>query len=580
MSTSLNVVSMAALFCASFRRSAIRLRSRVMRTRSSRPDGRAISAGTGTSARAGGGAGRVSTGRASSAATGFASGEAASAANTSPLVTLPFGPVGATRARSIPRSSAILRAAGPACSAPLPLPLASSRFAAAVSAVAGPLPSFSTFSSGAWATSRLGVGGAAAPAPSSIRPSTAPTSTSLPSSTATSASRPLAGALTSSVTLSVSSSTSGSSAATASPAFLNQRATVASVTDSPSVGTLISTDIEPSSPGRGPALDGDHVLAELVLLPRVLRVGACPRGAPGPPPGVGEPPLRDPDRLHQVLGPRRHEEPSAHVARLLLAPHVARLLGVAPQLALERHLRERRQLLEPDQRHLAIESPLLARLLQIVEHLAGAQDHPLDLPVGLGRRRLVEDAVEAAARAHVLERRYAPLVPQQRLRRHDDQRLAEIPVQLPPQGVEVAGQRAGVDDRHVVLGVELEPALEPGRAVLGPLALVAVRQQADQARQAEPLALARADELVEVDLRPVGEVAELRLPAGQAARVGQAVAILEAQHARLGEQAVEYLGQGLPRSQVLERDVALLRELVVDDGVALAEGAAPHVLAR
>ena len=42
------------------------------------------------------------------------------------------------------------------------------------------------------------------------------------------------------VTLSVSSSTKGSSTATASPAFLNQRPMVASVTDSPSVGTRIS----------------------------------------------------------------------------------------------------------------------------------------------------------------------------------------------------------------------------------------------------------------------------------------------------------------------------------------------------
>src|SRR3954452_16572608 len=113
--------------------------------------------------------------------------------------------------------------------------------------------------------------------------------------------------------------------------------------------------------------------------------------------------------------------------------------------------------------------------------------------------------------------------------------------------MEVARRRARVDDRHVVLGVELEPALEPGRAVLRPLALVAVRQQADQARQAKPLALARADKLVKVNLRPVGEVAELRLPAGQAARVGEAVAVLVPQHARLGEQAVEYLGRGLPR---------------------------------
>src|SRR3954464_12002904 len=60
MSTSLNVVSMAAVFCASFKRRAIVWRSLVMRTRSSR----AASSGaegaracTGAGAGAGGGAG-------------------------------------------------------------------------------------------------------------------------------------------------------------------------------------------------------------------------------------------------------------------------------------------------------------------------------------------------------------------------------------------------------------------------------------------------------------------------------------------------------------------------------------------
>src|SRR5690348_15479547 len=51
---------------------------------------------------------------------------------------------------------------------------------------------------------------------------------------------PAAGAGTSTVTLSVSNSKSGSSRATLSPSFLNQRATVASVTDSPMAGTLMS----------------------------------------------------------------------------------------------------------------------------------------------------------------------------------------------------------------------------------------------------------------------------------------------------------------------------------------------------
>src|SRR3954462_629588 len=53
-------------------------------------------------------------------------------------------------------------------------------------------------------------------------------------------STPAAGAGTSIVTLSVSSSTSGSSTATASPGCLNHLPTVASVTDSPRVGTRMS----------------------------------------------------------------------------------------------------------------------------------------------------------------------------------------------------------------------------------------------------------------------------------------------------------------------------------------------------
>ena len=62
-------------------------------------------------------------------------------------------------------------------------------------------------------------------------PSSAPIDTVSPVSADTSDSTPGAGALTSSVTLSVSSSTNGSSAFTASPRCLNHLPTVASVID-------------------------------------------------------------------------------------------------------------------------------------------------------------------------------------------------------------------------------------------------------------------------------------------------------------------------------------------------------------
>src|SRR5579883_2285536 len=77
----------------------------------------------------------------------------------------------------------------------------------------------------------------------SIVPSTPPTLTFAPSGTRISESTPAAVAFTSSVTLSVSSSMTGSSTATVSPIFLSHFATVASVTDSPSAGTLISVAI-------------------------------------------------------------------------------------------------------------------------------------------------------------------------------------------------------------------------------------------------------------------------------------------------------------------------------------------------
>src|SRR5258705_5756258 len=93
---------------------------------------------------------------------------------------------------------------------------------------------------GAAAFAGAGAGWAAAAATSLIRPSSAPTATVSPSFAAISPSVPADGAGTSMVTLSVSSSTKGSSTATGSPAFLNQRPMVASVTDSPRVGTRIS----------------------------------------------------------------------------------------------------------------------------------------------------------------------------------------------------------------------------------------------------------------------------------------------------------------------------------------------------
>ena len=244
MSTSLKVVSMAAVFCASLRRRAMVWRSRVMRTRSSR------------AASSGGDGARACT-AAAGAATGVGCAAARSiAASMSPLVTRPSLPVPGTvggvdaglggdlahrrRQRHVGR----LRLGGPAGARRLP------RLRSARAGVDRPWSFRSSARAGRPAT---------APAPSLIAPSSAPTATVSPSLAAMSASTPAAGAGTSIVTLSVSSSTSGSSTATASPAFLNHLPMVASVTDSPSVGTRISA-MAPVPRRHGERVDGRYAL--------------------------------------------------------------------------------------------------------------------------------------------------------------------------------------------------------------------------------------------------------------------------------------------------------------------------------
>ena len=218
MSTSLKVVSMAAVFCASFKRRAMVWRSRVMRTRSSRA---ASSAGDG--ARAWMVAAVWATGVGCDAARSMA-------ASMSPLATRPSLPVPGTVEASRPDSAESFRTDGASGK--------SEAFAGALTG-AGAATGLAACGGGA---AGFAAGGAplAAPAPSLIWPSTAPTATVSPSLAAISLSTPAAGAGTSIVTLSVSSSTSGSSTATASPGCLNHLPIVASVTDSPSVGTRIS----------------------------------------------------------------------------------------------------------------------------------------------------------------------------------------------------------------------------------------------------------------------------------------------------------------------------------------------------
>ena len=173
---------------------------------------------------------------------------------------------------------------------------------------------------------------------------------------------------------------------------------------------------------------------------------------------------------------------------------------------------------------------------------------------------------------------------QQALGGEDDQRLAHAAavvaaVHLAAQQVEVLRRSGAVAHLHVVFGAERQEALDAGAGMLGALAFKAVRQQHHQAARLAPLGFGAGNELVDHDLRAVGEVAELRFPDDQRQRVGHAVAEFEAQHGVFAQRAVEDIETRLVRRNVLHGNVALAGFVIVERQMALAEGAAAGILA-
>ena len=163
-----------------------------------------------------------------------------------------------------------------------------------------------------------------------------------------------------------------------------------------------------------------------------------------------------------------------------------------------------------------------------------------------------------------------------RRRRVDD--LPVVELDLPRLALDRVEVRR--DDVRVLVAVLQEPLDAAGR-VFGALALVPVRQEDDESRLAHPLGLARAEELVDDDLRAVDEVAELRLPDAQDVGGLVRVAELEAEDAVLREEAVvDGQLRRLVRVYVVDEAVLAAVVLVVDDGVPVRERAALDVLAR
>src|ERR1035437_3673659 len=141
------------------------------------------------------------------------------------------------------------------------------------------------------------------------------------------------------------------------------------------------------------------------------------------------------------------------------------------------------------------------------------------------------------------------------------------------------GGGGAVAHLHVVFRAEREVALNARAGVFGALPFVAVGEEHHQAAGLAPLLLAAGDELVDHDLRAVGEIAELRFPDDQRQRLGHRVAELEAQHGVLAERAIERVEAPLVGRDVLRGQVALAGFGIVERQMALAEGAAAGILA-
>jgi hypothetical protein len=164
---------------------------------------------------------------------------------------------------------------------------------------------------------------------------------------------------------------------------------------------------------------------------------------------------------------------------------------------------------------------------------------------------------------------------QHTLRHERDQWFTPRAQHLAAQQVKILRGRRRLANLHIVVRRQLEESLHARARVLGPVAFVSVRQEQHQPRQQAPLVLAGTHELVDDDLRAVGEIAELRLP--QHERVGKlaAVPVFETHRGRFGERAVDRDELPLAVGDVRERNVSLAGAHVDERGVAVVEGSAP-----
>src|SRR6202158_2529725 len=135
----------------------------------------------------------------------------------------------------------------------------------------------------------------------------------------------------------------------------------------------------------------------------------------------------------------------------------------------------------------------------------------------------------------IFDRRTRVRMAQHAFRSKDDQRLAPMTQTLAAEQMEILRGIGGLRNLDVVLGGELDEALNTGAGMFRSLAFIAVREKHHDAREQVPFGFAGADELVDDSLRNVDEVAELSFPEAQRLGIVAAVAVFEAEDSSFGE---------------------------------------------
>src|ERR1700687_150419 len=115
--------------------------------------------------------------------------------------------------------------------------------------------------------------------------------------------------------------------------------------------------------------------------------------------------------------------------------------------------------------------------------------------------------------------------------------------------------------------------------MLGALALVPVRKEQGQSREAAPLGLAGTDELIDDDLCPVAKIAELAFPNRKAMRFRRGESVFESHDRFFGQYRVRHRERRLAGGKMLQRDVSAPGGLVMQHCMSVEESTAPAILA-